>query len=62
MQLKFRLPFAEQLPQRVCWFRTIHEVLEKHEIGRSAWSYREMNFGLSDARLDGVRDELIRYL
>ena len=46
----------------VRWYRTIHEVLEKHQIGRSAWSYREMNFGLSDARLDGVRDELIRYL
>jgi len=46
----------------VRWYRTIHEVLEKHGIGRSAWSYREMNFGLSDARLDGVRDELIRYL
>ena len=46
----------------VKWFRTINEVLEKHQISRAAWSYREMNFGLSDARLDGVRDKLIRYL
>lgn len=46
----------------VRWFRTIHEVLEKHEIGRAAWSYRRMDFGLSDARLDGVREELVRYL
>ena len=46
----------------VKWYRTINEVLEKHQISRAAWSYREMNFGLSDARLDGVRDELIRYL
>ena len=46
----------------VKWYRTINEVLEKHRIARSAWSYREMNFGLSDARLDGVREELIRYL
>ena len=46
----------------VRWFRTINEVFEKHRIARSAWSYREMNFGLSDARLDGVRDELVRYL
>ena len=46
----------------VKWFRTINEVFEKHQIARSAWSYREMNFGLSDARLDGVRDELIKYL
>ena len=46
----------------VRWFRTINEVFEKHQIARAAWSYREMNFGLSDARLDGVRDELVRYL
>ena len=46
----------------VRWFRTINEVFEKHEIARSAWSYRQMDFGLSDGRLDGVREELIRYL
>ena len=46
----------------VKWYRVINEVFEKHQIARSAWSYREMNFGLSDARLDGVREELIRYL
>ena len=46
----------------VRWFRTINEVFEKHQIARSAWSYRQMNFGMSDERLDGVRDELIKYL
>ena len=46
----------------VKWFRTINEVFEKHRIARAAWSYRSMNFGLSDTRLDGVRDELIKYL
>ena len=40
----------------------IHEVFEKHQIARCAWSYRRMDFGLSDARLDGVRKDLIRYL
>ena len=46
----------------VKWYRMIHNVLEKHQISRAAWSYRQMDFGLSDARLDGVRDELIRLL
>ena len=46
----------------VKWYRAIHEVLEKHGISRAAWSYRQMDFGLSDPRLDGVREELIRYL
>lgn len=44
------------------WFQVIHRVFEKHGIARAAWSYKEMDFGLSDARMDGVRDELIKYL
>ena len=46
----------------VKWFRMIHETFEKHEIARSAWSYRRMDFGLSDERLDGVREQLIALL
>lgn len=46
----------------VKWFRTINSVFEKHGIGRAAWSYKAMDFGLSDSRLDGVRDELITML
>lgn len=46
----------------VKWYRTIHQVFEKHGISRAAWSYRQMDFGLADTRMDGVRDELLRYL
>lgn len=46
----------------VKWYRTIHQVFEKHGISRATWSYRQMDFGLADARMDGVRDELLRYL
>ena len=46
----------------VKWFRVIHDTFERHEIARAAWSYRSMNFGLSDERLDGVRDQLIPLL
>ncbi len=44
------------------WYKTVHRVLENHGIARAAWSYKEMDFGLSDARLDGVRKELLQYL
>lgn len=44
------------------WFKAIHSVLEKYGIARAAWSYREMDFGLSDERMDAVRDELVKYL
>ena len=44
------------------WYKTINGVLNKYDIARSAWSYKEMDFGLSDARMDGVREELLKYL
>ncbi|MBR1562300.1 MAG: cellulase family glycosylhydrolase [Ruminococcus sp.] len=44
------------------WFKDIHEAFEHFGIGRAAWSYKQMNFGLSDERLDCVREELIKYL
>ena len=44
------------------WYKLISTVLNKHGIGRAAWSFRQMDFGLSDARLDGIRPELIKYL
>ena len=46
----------------VKWYRKIHDTFEKYEIARSAWSYRQMDFGLSDERLDGVREQLIPLL
>ncbi len=46
----------------VKWYGMIHSAFERYGIGHAAWSYREMDFGLSDARLDGVREELIRFI
>lgn len=42
------------------WYSAIGRVLEKHRIGRCAWCYKEMDFGISDSRLDGCREELLR--
>lgn len=44
------------------WYRMIHAAFEKYGISRCAWSYKQMDFGLSDARLDGVRKELLELL
>ncbi len=44
------------------WYKVIHDAFERHGVSRTAWSYREMDFGLVDSRMDGVREELIRYL
>ena len=44
------------------WFRDVHAVFERHGVARSLWSYKQMDFGLSDARLDAVRDEMLTLL
>ena len=46
----------------VKWYKAIHEAFEDLGIGRSAWSYKEMDFGLSDERMSGVIEELVKYL
>lgn len=46
----------------VRWYEIISEAFEKYGIGRAAWSYKEMDFGLADPRLDDVRSKLIKLL
>lgn len=46
----------------VKWYAMINQVFREYGIGRSAWNYKKMDFGISDARMDDVREELLRYL
>ena len=42
------------------WLRAIHAAFEEYGIARCLWSYREMDFGLTDRRMDAVRETLLR--
>ncbi len=44
------------------WYKAINAVFEKYGIARAAWNYKEMDFGISDSRLDGIREQLLKYL
>ena len=44
------------------WYKAIHAAFEAYGIGRAAWSYRQMDFGLADPRLGSLRPDLLRYL
>ena len=48
--------------EAIKWFRDLHKVFERHGIAHAMWSWKQMDFGLSDARMDGVRDELLTLL
>jgi hypothetical protein len=49
---------AEQLK----WMQMISNVFNTHGIGRAVWSYKEMDFGIIDSRLDAVRSKLLGLL
>ena len=42
------------------WYTKICACLNRHGIAHAAWSYRRMDFGLSDERLDGVREGILK--
>ena len=44
------------------WYKDICSCFDKYGIGRAAWSYKEMDFGISDERMKGVVDKLIKLL
>lgn len=46
----------------VNWYKHINMALSKHDISRSAWTYKLMDFGLSDERLSGVLEEIKKCL
>lgn len=48
--------------EAVKWYSMINEVLTRYGIGRSAWNYKKMDFGIADDRMDAVRSDLLKYL
>lgn len=44
--------------EAVKWLHCIHDVFVKHGIPHSIWNYKQLDFGLTDARWDALRDEL----
>ena len=41
------------------WYEAFHTVMKRYGIGSAAWSYRRMDFGIDDERMDGVRERLL---
>ena len=44
------------------WYKDINTAFEKFGIGRAAWCYKEVDYGLSDTHMESVIDELVKYL
>lgn len=50
------------LESELRWYADIHAVFEKYGIGRAAWSYKQMGFGLIGERIEPVQEKLIKLL
>lgn len=44
------------------WYTIFSGILDKYNIGRAAWTYKEMDFGISDNWIAPVRDKVIKLL
>ena len=51
-----------QPEEALAWYRTIGKVFDQFGIGRAAWSYKEMDFGLIDPHMETVLAELVKVL
>jgi hypothetical protein len=46
----------------VRWYHNMHRLFEKHGIGRAAWTYKQMDFGITMPHYAGIREELMGLL
>lgn len=44
------------------WFKDIHAAFEECGIGRAVWSYKQMDFGITDEHYADIMPELTKYL
>lgn len=51
-----------KLEDTLNWYNDIHTVFEKYGIGRAAWTYKDMNFGLSGEHYKPVIEKIIKLL
>ncbi len=42
-----------ELHSSLNWYAEINRAFENHKIGRAAWSYKKMNFGVCDSKYEG---------
>ncbi len=50
------------LPDTLRWYQDFHALFERYSIGRAAWSYKQMDFGLVDDHYAPIRPQLLACL
>lgn len=47
--------------QALPWYKALHSVFEKYNIGHAVWTYKKMDFGLSSPSLSVIKNEIISH-
>ena len=50
------------LQSTLAWYQTIHPVFVRHNIGRAAWSYKQMDFGFAGERMKPILEKVKKNL
>jgi endoglucanase len=50
------------LPDTLNWFRDVLSVFGSNNIGCAVWTYKQMDFGISDGHYDSIRGDLIKLI
>lgn len=50
------------LQSTLAWYQTIHLVFVRHNIGRAAWSYKQMDFGFAGERMKPILEKVKKNL
>ena len=44
------------------WYEMICKCFDEYGIGRAAWSFRQMDFGIEDEHMASVRDDILKMI
>lgn len=44
------------------WFEDMHALFEKYGIGRAVWTYKDMDFGITDKHYEPIKDDIVALL
>lgn len=44
------------------WYQMICSVLDKYRIGKAAWTYKGMDFGLVDKHMEGILQDILKII
>ena len=46
----------------LAWIRDLHLIFRKYNVGSALWTYKEMDFGLTENHYEGIRDSMIKII